>query len=69
MLLGDIYGPLGAPDGKVDMYDYTYIIAEYGKTGAARFTRADMTGETGIPDGKVDMYDYTMLIANYGKKQ
>jgi hypothetical protein len=60
---GDITGPTGTPDGKVDIYDLSYIIRNYNTAN----TTADVTGPTGSKDGKVDIYDLSYIIRNYGK--
>ena len=54
---GDLNG-----DGKVDIFDYNLLVADFGKTGAAGFSPADID-----KNGKVDIFDYNQLIANFGK--
>jgi hypothetical protein len=49
-------------DGKVDIYDYNILVADFGKTGTPGWIPADI-----IKDGKVDIYDYNMLVGNFGK--
>jgi hypothetical protein len=60
---GDITGPTGAPDGKIDIQDVSYVIRNYGTTNSS----ADVSGPNGTPDGKVDIYDISYVIRNYGK--
>ena len=47
-------------DGKVDIFDYNILVANFGKTGSA------VTGDINH-DGKVDIFDYNILVANFGK--
>jgi len=54
---GDLNG-----DGKVDIFDYNLLVANFGKTGAAGFSPADID-----KNGKVDLFDYNQLVANFGK--
>lgn len=63
-ITGDITGLNGAPDKKVDMYDYNQIISDFGKEGISGFIKSDI-----IPNGKVDIFDFNVLIINYGKNQ
>lgn len=54
---GDLNG-----DGKVDIFDYNIVVADFGKTGAPGFSPADINR-----DGKVNIFDYNILIGNFGK--
>jgi hypothetical protein len=54
---GDLNG-----DGKVDIFDYTIFISEFGKTGSN--LASDLN-----KDGKVDIFDYTIFSQNFGKTQ
>jgi hypothetical protein len=56
-LSGDLNG-----DGKVDIFDYTIFISEFGKTGSN--LASDLN-----KDGKVDIFDYTIFSQNFGKTQ
>jgi hypothetical protein len=58
---GDITGPDGGPDGKIDLRDISYIIRNYNTDDAT----ADISGPGGEPDGKVDLRDISYLIRNY----
>ncbi len=49
-------------DGRVDIYDYNILVADFGKTGSPGWIPADIT-----KDGKVDIYDYNQLITFFGK--
>jgi hypothetical protein len=60
---GDVTGPAGAPNGKIDLSDVSYIIRNYNTSD----NRADISGPNGQPDGKVDLYDLSYIIRNYGK--
>ncbi|MEK7544208.1 MAG: dockerin type I domain-containing protein [Patescibacteria group bacterium] len=46
-------------DGKIDIFDYNILVAQYGKTGT---NTADING-----DGKVDIYDYNALVTDFGR--
>jgi hypothetical protein len=61
--LGDITGPSGTSDGKIDVFDLSYIIRNYNTSTS----KADITGPSGTPDGKVDVFDLSFIIRNYGK--
>jgi hypothetical protein len=52
---GDLNG-----DGKVDIFDYTIFISEFGKTGSNLVSDLNK-------DGKVDIFDYTIFVGNFGK--
>lgn len=47
-------------DGKIDIYDYNLLVANFGKTGS------NITGDIDH-NGRVDIYDYNELVANFGK--
>ncbi len=59
---GDVAGPAGAPDGKINLTDVSYEIRHYNTTD----TTGDVSGPNGVPDGKVDIYDLSYIIRNYG---
>lgn len=61
-ILGDISGPSGIPDGKVDIYDYNQLISEFGKRGANGWIKSDLE-----VDGVIDIFDYNILVGNFGK--
>ena len=46
-------------DGKVDIFDYNLLVADFGKTTPSP---ADINR-----DGKVDIFDYNILVGNFGK--
>jgi hypothetical protein len=54
---GDLNG-----DGKVDIFDYTIFIGDFGKTGNNLVSDLNK-------DGKVDIFDYTIFSQNFGKTQ
>jgi hypothetical protein len=60
---GDVTGPGGAPDGKIDLRDVSYEVRNYGSKNA----NGDISGPDGQPDGKIDLYDLSYIIRNYGK--
>lgn len=49
-------------DGKVDIFDYNLLVADFGKTGAPGWIKADIN-----KNGKVDIFDYNILVGNFGK--
>ena len=51
-------------DGKVDIFDYNPLVADFGKTGTPGFVPADID-----KNGKIDIFDYNILVANFGKIQ
>jgi len=61
-LIGDITGPDGTPDGKVDIYDYIQLVSDFGKKGIPELIKSDIDA-----NGKVDIFDYNLLVTNYGK--
>ena len=67
-LLGDITGPTGWPDGKVDMRDISLVARNFGKTVPPGPPNCDLTGSAlGVPDGKIDMRDISLVAKNFGK--
>lgn len=58
-LQGDI-APLNNPDGKVNIFDYNLLIANFGKTGNPGFHPADI-----IKNGDIDIFDYQAVLANF----
>jgi hypothetical protein len=63
-VVGDITGPKGYPDGKVDIRDISYIAKRYGTTPSNPLwdPDADING-----DGKVDIRDVNTAAKNYGQ--
>jgi hypothetical protein len=63
-ILGDISGPLGVPDGKVDIQDLARVSNAFGTfRGSARWNpNTDVDN-----DGKVDIRDVAMVARNFGK--
>ena len=47
-------------DGKVDIFDYNLLVANFGKTGT------NLVGDIDN-NGKVDIFDYNILVGNFGK--
>jgi hypothetical protein len=58
----DTTTPLGDlnNDGKVDIFDYTIFISDFGKTGSGLVSDLNK-------DGKVDIFDYTIFSQNFGR--
>ena len=70
-ILGDITGPGGSPDGKVDARDVAKIAAIFGaKYSDPKYDlTCDITGSTfGLPDGKIDARDVSLICSRYGQK-
>jgi hypothetical protein len=63
-LVGDVYGPNGWPDGKVNMLDIGAIARAFGTTtGNPRYNpNYDING-----DGKIDMKDIAIAAKNFGQ--
>jgi len=49
-------------DGRVDIFDYNILVADFGKTGTPGWIPSDING-----NGKVDIFDYNILVENFGK--
>jgi hypothetical protein len=69
-LAGDITGPNGWPDGKVDLRDIACVARAFGtKPGDTRWNpNADVTGRTGVPDGVIDMRDISAVARRFGQE-
>lgn len=65
ILLGDITGPFGIPDGKVDIRDVSLVAYSFGSfPGHPRWNPiADL-----YKDDKINIRDVTIVAANYGKR-
>jgi len=61
---GDITGALDRPDGKVDMYDISYVARRFGifPTHPLWNAHADVNS-----DGKIDIKDVSIVAINFGK--
>lgn len=57
---GDI-APLNAPDGIVDIFDYSLLLEHFGETGEPGFHPADI-----VRNGEVDIFDYHALLEHFG---
>lgn len=62
-IIGDITGPSGVPDGKVDMIDIGYVVQCFGNTSSRSNwnANADING-----DGTVNMKDIALVARNFG---
>ena len=69
ILIGDITGPEGVPDGKVDIDDIVFVAIHFGlwEGRPGWDPRADITGPEGVPDGKVDIDDIVLVAIHFGK--
>jgi hypothetical protein len=70
-MVGDITGPSGLPDGKVDARDVARICSMFGlKSSDTNYdANWDLTGPTqGVPDGKIDARDVSLISSRYGQK-
>ncbi len=63
-LPGDITGPNGWPDGKVDMRDMTYLAKHFGTDPSKPLwdPNADING-----DGRIDMRDIGIAAKRFGQ--
>jgi len=69
-MIGDITGPDGWPDGKVDMRDVRSVAKLFGVSSPdPRYdSNCDITGPTpGVADGVIDMRDVRLVAKNFGK--
>lgn len=69
ILVGDITGPGGYPDGLVDMRDIAFVASKFGtEEGDPGWDPlADLTGpEHLVPDGQVDMRDIAVVAKAFG---
>jgi len=67
-LIGDITGPDGWPDGKIDMRDIGLVGYHFGETVPPAPANCDLTGPTaGVPDGKIDMRDISLVAWHFGE--
>ena len=65
--IGDLTGPNGEPDGKVDMRDVGLVAKNFGRTVPPAPACCDITGSTvGVPDGKIDMRDIGLVALHFG---
>jgi PKD repeat protein len=70
-ILGDITGPTGCPDGKVDARDVAKIASLFGiKNPNPKYDLScDITGSIfGLADGKLDARDVSLVSSRYGQK-
>lgn len=69
-MVGDVSGPAGVPDGKVDIRDLAAMAKVFGiNYPDPRYNpNYDITGPTpGVADGKIDIRDLATAAKNFGK--
>ena len=69
-MVGDITGPDGWPDGKVDIRDIGLVASKFGAVYPdPRYNaNCDLTGPTlGVADGKIDIRDIAMIAKHFGE--
>ncbi len=69
-MIGDITGPGGCPDGKVDIRDIASVAILFGVNYPdPRYDpNCDFTGPTqGVPDGKIDIRDISLVARHFGE--
>ena len=69
-MIGDITGPDGYPDGKVDIRDVALVASKFGVNYPdPRYDpNCDLTGPTyGLADGKIDIRDIALVAMQFGK--
>jgi hypothetical protein len=70
-MVGDITGPSGYPDGKIDARDVAGICSRFGaKPPDEKYdVNWDITGPTpGLADGNIDARDVSLVSSRYGQK-
>ena len=70
-ILGDINGPNGWPDGKVDIRDIALVASKFGVTYPdPRYDpNCDITGPIiGVADGKIDIRDVGLVALHFGEE-
>lgn len=70
LIAGDVTGPEGTPDGKVNMRDIGAISRRFGtQIGDPEYvTNYDITGPTeNVPDGKINMRDIGLASRHFGE--
>jgi rhodanese-related sulfurtransferase len=70
-MVGDITGPSGYPDGRIDVRDVAGIASRYGaKPPNPKYdVNWDITGPTpGLADGRIDVRDVALIASRYGQK-
>jgi hypothetical protein len=70
-MVGDITGPGGYPDGKIDVRDVAGMCSRYGaRIEDSRYgPNWDLSGPIyGVPDGKIDARDVALVASRYGQK-
>jgi hypothetical protein len=66
--IGDITGPDGLPDDKVDMIDIGLASRNLGRTVPPAPSNCDITGPIiGVPDGAIDMRDVRLVARHFGE--
>ncbi len=69
-MVGDVTGPNGWPDGKVDMRDVGLVARNFALNVPPAPPNCDITGPiTGVPDGKIDMRDVSTVARHFGEHQ
>jgi outer membrane protein assembly factor BamB len=69
-MVGDLTGPNGVPDGKVDIRDIALVAKAFGSAPGMPGWNAnvDITGSVyGVPDGKVDIRDIALVAKHFGE--
>jgi hypothetical protein len=70
-MIGDVTGPTGYPDGKIDARDVAQICSLFGsKPPELRYQpNWDITAPIlGLEDGKIDARDVSLVDSRYGQK-
>jgi hypothetical protein len=70
-MIGDVTGPGGYPDGKIDARDVAGICSRYGAKppDPGYDVNWDITGPTqGLADGKIDARDVSLVSSRFGQK-
>ncbi len=65
--VGDLTGPTGTPDGKVNDSDLSKLLFNWNKTGATA-ADGDLSGPSGTRDGVINDSDLSVLLFNWTKE-
>lgn len=68
VMVGDVTGPSGWPDGRSNMMDIGLVAKYYGRSVPPAPSKCDITGSTpGLPDRKIDMKDIGLVAVHFGE--
>ena len=62
----DLSGPVGEPDGEVNIFDIVAVADHWGETGAPGWIPEDLSGPAGEPDGLINIFDIVEVADHWG---